>query len=87
MLNLLACTGGDGKLNLILGTYQPSITCRGPLPTWRNCAAVMYGMEASTQNRVFGDRDDPSTEVAVPAIISAGKKLIPNLLLHMDAIC
>ncbi len=85
VLNVLACTGGDGGLDLIMGTYQPSITCRGALPSWRNCAAVLYGMQASTHIQVFGDREDPGSEVVLPAIISAGKKFIPNLLLHVDA--
>jgi len=85
VLNLLACTAGDGKLDLIMGTYQPSITCRGALPTWRNCAAILYGMETSTQKKVFGDREDPDTEVILPAIISAGKKVFPDPLLHVDA--
>jgi len=85
VLNLLVCIAGDGKLDLIMGTYQPSITCRGALPSWRNCAAVLYGMQASTQNQVFGDREDPDSEVVLPAMISAGKKVIPNLLLHVDA--
>jgi len=42
-------------------------------------------MQASTQNQVFGDREDPDSEVVLPAMISAGKKVIPNLLLHVDA--
>jgi len=62
-----------------MGTYQPSITCRGALPRWRNCAAVLYGMEASTQNRVFGGREDPDSDVILPAIISAGKIVFFNL--------
>lgn len=56
-----------------MGTYQPSVSCGGNLPTWKSCAAVLYGMEASTETLKFGNVDDPSTQVVLPAVVSAGR--------------
>ena len=70
----------DGRMQLILGSYQPSVICAGKIPGWKSCNAVLYGMEAGLQERVFGDPSDKHTQVALPAEIDSGKYITTEVL-------
>lgn len=74
---------GDSKVEIVLGRYKPSVICSTPLPTWRSCGAVMFGMEASPEEKVFGDPSSPHTQVALPAVVDSGKAAFPTVLLSM----
>lgn len=64
---------GNENVAVILGKYEPSVTCRGTIKYWISCNTILYSMKATHDQVVFGPMSDPRTEVALPAIISAGK--------------
>ena len=65
--------GGEDNIGIVLGTYEPSLRCRGTILAWESCPAVVYGMEASTKSEVFGLASDPRSEVVLPAKVDAGE--------------
>lgn len=65
--------GGDGNVELVLGSYQPSVICSSTLPSWRSCDAVITGMDADHQEQVFGEASNPYTQVSLPHEVYAGR--------------
>ena len=76
--------GGDNKLALVLGTYQPNVRCSGTLQSWLSCRDILFGMPATSENVVFGPSKDHHAQVTLPNILSSGKPLISKMLLFLS---
>ena len=65
-------TGGDGNVAVVVAKFKPQVTCRGVIPDWFSCNAILYKMDASLDLHYFGPPSDPRTQVGLPATIIAG---------------
>lgn len=72
----VSCTGGDGNVAVIVAKFKPQVTCRGLIPDWFSCNAILYKMDASLDLHFFGPPSDPRTQIGLPATIIAGMSLI-----------
>ncbi|KAL8765254.1 MAG: hypothetical protein Q9209_007610 [Squamulea sp. 1 TL-2023] len=71
MGGVISNIGGDNNLAVILGRYEPMVTCLGRLPALRSCATAIHNMEVSTEDLVFGRPSSPHTQVGIPAQVDA----------------
>lgn len=68
--------GGDNKLVLVLGTYHPSVDCRGSIgPEWTSCFDILGDMPADERVLKFGPRGFPEVEQKLPMRIVSGKSV------------
>lgn len=66
--------GGDNKLVLVLGTYHPSVECRGSFGhEWTSCFDILGDMPADEQMLKFGPRNLPEVEQKLPVRIVSCK--------------
>ena len=72
---ILEIAGGDGNLAVVMGTYQPSIRCRGDLPGWRSCPPIVHSMEATQQSKLFSLPPNPARDETLPCIIRSGTEV------------
>ena len=81
------CTflGGDNRVGVILGTYQPVIECRGFLPGWDQCPQILWGMMASPEYKRFGPVTDSKRQVNLPILYTSGKKSVPEYTVRSSA--
>ena len=70
--NWLTFVGGDGNVAVVVAKFKPQVTCRGVIPEWFSCNAILYKMEAGLDLHFFGPQSDPRTQVGLPAVIIAG---------------
>ncbi|KAL8752216.1 MAG: hypothetical protein Q9184_005804 [Pyrenodesmia sp. 2 TL-2023] len=90
--------GTDGKLGLIMTSYDPRVECHAapskhPLPTAR-CKRIIDIMYASTREKYFGNAGDrlAKPDIKLPRYLQEGTLVIPFLhpdpcLLHKVSCC
>ena len=74
--------GGDGNVAVIVGKYQPSVTCRGLIPHWDSCISVLCRMPAGQEELIMGPPSDPRHQVGLPVFISTGEFFSPFVQLQ-----
>ena len=79
--------GGDNKLAIILGTYEPSIRCQGTIVGKVHCPAILWNMPAGNERQLFYPDTDLRRQVSLPIIIKSCKNplasYIPNGVLML----
>ena len=82
MLTIRASSGGDGNLNLAIGTYGPnppaaeSVQCRGRMTEISSCRDLISTLPVDHQPRVFGLEEDPRRDVQIPKTMDSCKNLL-----------
>jgi len=68
-----------------MGTFQPSVQCRGTFPHPASCDHVLAAMPASTGLDVFGPADTPHVKEILPqALLSRKHSDSPTILGYSD---
>ena len=65
--------GGNNKLAIVLGTYEPSIRCQGTIANKRDCPAILWNMPAGTERQLFHPDTDLRRQVSLPIVIKSCK--------------
>lgn len=66
--------GGDNMLAVALGTYEPTVQCRGAFgPEWTSCRDILGDMPAYKTEMVFGPRGAPGVQQPLPLRIESCK--------------
>ncbi|KAI4225397.1 MAG: hypothetical protein L6R36_003939 [Xanthoria steineri] len=64
--------GGDNQLAVALGTYEPTVQCRGVFgPEWTSCRDILGDMPAYKTEMVFGPRGAPGVQQPLPLRIES----------------
>ncbi|KAL9127270.1 MAG: hypothetical protein Q9175_007774, partial [Cornicularia normoerica] len=64
--------GGDNNLAVLLGTYQPTVQCRGTFgPEWSSCRDILGDIPAGKTPLIFGPRSAPEVQQGLPLYIDS----------------